>query len=321
MKNEKKVGVLLVNLGTPEAPTPFHVAKFLTEFLMDSRVIDVPFLKRSILVRLLIIPSRKKKIAEAYARIWTDQGSPLLVNSQNFEKRLQKAMGETVSISLAMRYQTPSIEEKLQELQKKRLDTLLILPLFPQYASATSGSILQHVMGILSQWNEIPKIKMISQFHDYEPFIEAFAIQGRKYPLVEYDHILFSFHGLPQRQMEQSSPAYQDDCKRTAELIAKRLNISTDRYSVSFQSRLGKEPWTQPYTTDIIEKLAKAHKKKVLVFSPAFVADCIETLHEIQVELQDEFRRFGGDELHLVEGLNDSPHWVEAVQTLIAENI
>lgn len=321
MKNEEKVGVLLVNLGTPPAPTPFHVAKFLTEFLMDSRVIDSPFLKRFFLTRCLIIPSRKKKIAEAYARIWMKAGSPLYVHSQNFVEKLQKAMGDTVSIRLAMRYQTPSIEEKLKELQKKRLDTLLILPLFPQYASATSGSILQHVMGLLSQWSEIPKIKMISEFHDYEPFIEAFIIQGRKYPLQEYDHILFSFHGLPQRQMEQSSPKYQADCTRTAELIAKGLNIPESRYSISFQSRLGKEPWTQPYTTDIIESLAKTNKKKVLVFSPAFVADCIETLHEIQIELQDEFRRFGGERIDLVEGLNDAPHWVDAVQTLITENI
>ncbi|MDB6080742.1 MAG: ferrochelatase [Chlamydiia bacterium] len=320
MAKKKKIGVLLVNVGTPQLPTPALVSRYLTEFLSDPRVIDIPYLKRFFLVRCCIVPLRKKRIARCYESIWTEKGSPLLVNCQNFTNKLQDALGCDYIVRLAMRYQLPSLEVTLQELQKLDLSELVVFPLFPQYASPTTGSILEKVSQIVSQWNVIPNVKMIAEFHDHPLYIQALAKQGSKYAIAEYDHILFSFHGLPERLMKKSSPSYQRDCLKTAALLAEELEIPQERYTVTFQSRLGSEPWCQPYTSDVVKKLAKAGSKKILVFSPAFVADCLETIYEIGVELQQEFRESEGECLELVEALNDSPLWTAAAKTLIMEN-
>lgn len=331
---EGSVGVLLVNLGTPDSPTLRDVNRYLIEFLTDSRVIDFPWLKRQLLVRGLIVPARLKQSTKLYQKLWTDQGSPLLYHSVNLKKSLQESLGQNYKVALAMRYQNPSIEKGLKELVAHSVKSIIILPLFPQYASATTGSVQQKVMEIVSQWVNIPAMTFIDGFHQERDFIEALCERGRQYELASYDHILFSFHGLPERQIQKAdlkgcclksnccekpshSLCYRKQCYETAWAIAEGLNLTPDRYSVCFQSRLGKEPWIQLYASDVIHDCAKKGYRSLLVFSPSFVCDCLETISEIGEEYDLEFKKVGGKKLQLVEGLNDHPIFVKALHRLI----
>lgn len=335
----EKTGVLLVNLGTPDSPSHTDVKKYLTEFLTDPRVIDIPYLKRQLLVRGAIIPRRYKTSSEAYKRIWTDEGSPLMVYGRALEKRLSEVLPSHVYVKLAMRYQTPSIHSALEELLKKDLDHLIVLPLFPQYASATTGSIFQKVMDEISSKVTFPKLTFIRSFHDHPKMIEAFAERGREACWEDYDHILFSFHGLPERQLiasdnngccmkkkdccrvfrEENRHCYTAQCYATAAAIVAKLGIPEGRYTTCFQSRLGADPWTQPYASDVIKELAAKKCKRVLSFCPSFVCDCLETLFEFGEEYKQEFCHLGGETLDLVPGLNDGQLWIEAVLEIIHE--
>ncbi len=333
-----KKGVLLVNLGTPDSPSTADVRKYLDEFLMDERVIDIPAIKRTLLVKGIIVPFRSPKTSKLYKEIWGDKGSPLLYFSQLQKDLLQKQLGDDYQVELAMRYQHPSIESALKKLKDAGVESIRVIPLFPHYASASSGSVLQKVMELVSKWQTIPNISFVNSFHDNELMIKVFAENGKKYQPDNYDHILFSFHGLPQRQLiksdhtgrhclqadnccstltEDNKFCYSAQCHDTARLIAEQLSIPKDKFSVCFQSRLGKEPWVQPYTTDVLKKLASEGKKRLLVFSPAFVADCLETLYEITVEYHEEFRELGGEHVQLVESLNDHPLWIDALEGLV----
>jgi len=335
-----KTGVLLVNLGTPKSPNPRDVYRYLIEFLTDKRVIDLPWLRRQLLVRGAIVPSRYRQSAKAYQQIWTDEGSPLLVYSKKLEIALSHSLGGNYVIRLGMRYQDPSLEEQIAELMKNDLSHLIILPLFPQYASATTGSVYQRVQEILSKYSVLPKLTFIDQFANDSGMISAFGTIAREYSLKDYDHFLFSFHGLPQRQLKaadrygkclthpeccrevcnENRLCYSAQCYGTAFAIAKNLNFQATEYSVSFQSRLGKEPWMQPYTSDVIKELAREGKKKVLVFCPSFVCDCLETIYEIGVEYAQEFKHAGGEQLDLVRGLNAHPEWIQALAQMISRN-
>jgi protoporphyrin/coproporphyrin ferrochelatase len=335
-----QTGVLLVNLGTPQSPQASDVRRYLLEFLTDKRVIDFSWLWRQILVRGLIIPSRYHQSAKSYAHIWTEQGSPLLVHGFELTKALQDSLGEDFKVELAMRYQTPSIEESLARLMKLPLRKLIVIPLFPQYASATTGSVNEKVMNLLSRHTVIPEVTFIQQFATFPPFIEALIATAKSLNLSNYDHILFSYHGLPQRHIKKAdivgtclrqgdcchslgssnAGCYAAQCFATTRAVVEKLNIPKERYSLSFQSRLGKEPWLQPYTGDSITQLAKEGKKRVLVFCPSFVCDCLETLHEIGVEYAAEFKQAGGDVLELVPGLNQHPVWVQALKQLVHSN-
>ncbi|KQR72544.1 ferrochelatase [Pedobacter sp. Leaf176] len=333
-----KKGILLVNLGTPDSPAVSDVKKYLDQFLMDERVIDIPAFNRTLLVKGVIVPFRSPKTAKLYKEIWGENGSPLLYYSKLQATMLQERLGNEYHVELAMRYQSPSIDSALANLKAGLVESIQVIPMFPQYASASTGSVMQLVMELVSKWPTVPPISFVNSFHDNELMIKVFAENARKHNLENYDHILFSFHGLPERQLlkcdhtgnyclkssdccqtlnDTNKFCYSAQGHDTARLIAKELNISNEDYTVCFQSRLGKEPWVQPYTTDVLKRLAGEGKKRLLVFSPAFVADCLETLYEITVEYHEEFRALGGEHVQLVESLNDSPVFIEALAGMI----
>lgn len=329
-------GVLIVNLGTPRSYKPFDVFRYLNEFLTDSRVIDSPWLKRQLLVRGVIVPSRYRQSAEQYRHLWTEEGSPLLFHGQAVEKKLQDALGPTFKVVLAMRYQFPSIQEGLKRLQQEQVEEITILPLFPQYASATTGSVHQKVMETLQTWQVIPKLIFINHYYDHPSFIKAFCARAEQYKIASYDHILFSFHGLPEKQIRKADPhgkclsdqccqeachfCYKAQCYATARAIAKRLSLSQKDYTICFQSRLGKEPWIQPYFNDVLSSCIQQGYRRLLVFCPSFVCDCLETTCEITYEYGKRFKEMGGKELQLVEGLNSHPTWIETLQQLVLEH-
>lgn len=334
-----KKAVLLINLGTPDAPTRGAVYRYLKQFLLDPRVIDINAISRNLLVRGIIAPFRSGSSAELYKQVWTEEGSPLKVYGYLLQERVQELLGDDYMVELGMRYQSPSIESALEKVLKAKVTEIIVIPLFPQYSSACVGSVHQEIMRLLSKKQNIPTTKFVSSYYDYEPMIEAFAARGRQYDVESYDHVLFSYHGLPERQIRKGDDfnqckfgeccnkmsldnqyCYRAHCFATTRAIAAKLEIATENYSVVFQSRLGRDPWLQPYTSDAVEELAKAGKKRVLVFCPAFIADCLETTIEIGVEYQEEFEGFGGEHLQLVEGLNDHPKWIEAVKNLVLDN-
>lgn len=322
-------GILLINLGTPDSPKPWDVFRYLNEFLTDERVIDFSWFKRQLLVRGLIVPFRFLASSKSYKAIWTEKGSPLRFHTMEAARKLQGNLGSGYRVEVAMRYQNPSIPEVLKKL--KSVSELIVVPLFPQYASATTGSIVEKVMEEIQTWNEIPKIKILDSFHDSEAVIEAFAAQAKEFDIPSYDKVLFSFHGLPVRQLTKANPhcqkkksccksnkrCYAAQCYQTADLLAKKLSLKAGEWEICFQSRLGKEPWIQPYTTDTLKKLRSQGVENILVFCPAFVADCLETIHEIGVEYAEEFKHMGGKRLDLVPSLNGSKEWVSALETMV----
>lgn len=332
-----KKGVLLVNLGTPDAPTWGAVYKYLKQFLLDARVIDYPWIARNLLVRGIILPFRTSGSTKLYKELWLPEGSPLKVYGERLTAGVKEALGDEYIVELAMRYQSPSVESAIDNLLKAQVSEILVFPLFPQYASATTGSVHEEVMRIIRQKQTIPNIKMINSYHDFQPMIEVFAENGRKHDMSKYDHILFSYHGLPQRHLRKADTCnhclkvenccstlsiknqfcYSAQCHATTAALAKELGLSKEQYTTCFQSRLGKEVWAQPYTSEIIEERAKKGDKNLLVFCPAFVADCLETTIEISVEYQEEFEELGGEHVQLVESLNDHPKWIEAVADYI----
>lgn len=333
---KRKTGVLLVNLGTPDSPSVKDVRSYLSQFLNDPRVIDIPWLARKILVNLIIVPFRAPKSAAIYKKLWTENGSPLLFYSNKVALLLQRELGESYDVHLAMRYKNPSIPSVLETMRKKNYSTIIVLPMFPQYASASTGSALEEVMRVVRTWWVIPEVKFISQYYDDPGFIEALVARGRQYDTNAYDHILFSYHGLPERQVdkvyseglcsdhdceteitEENKYCYKATCYATTRLLAERLNIPKERYTVCFQSRLDKK-WLEPFSDKVVEDCARKGMKKILVFSPAFTADCLETIIEIGDEYQEIFKEHGGEKVQLVESLNDHPLWVKCLKDLVS---
>ena len=341
-----KTAVLLINLGTPDSPSVKDVRKYLFEFLNDPRVIDIPAIARFILVNLIIVPFRAPKSAKIYEELWVNnglpdgiKGSPILYYGKSVQEKLQKTLGNDYDVYLAMRYKNPSVDEVLSAIYKKNYEKIIVIPLFPQYASATTGSVIDKVMKIISRWWVIPEVKFIGQFYDNDGFINTVVEQASKYKLDEYDHILFSYHGLPVRQVdkvykdgtlcqehyceteinETNQFCYKATCYATTRLVAKKLGLREDKYTVCFQSRLDKK-WLEPFADKMIIEQAKKGAKKLLVFSPAFVADCLETLIEIGVEYQKLFEEHGGKKVQLVESLNDHPMWIETLKDVVKNN-
>ena len=334
-----KKGVLLVNLGTPDSPSTADVRKYLDEFLMDPRVIDVNAALRTFLVKAVIVPFRAPKSAKLYQAIWDDKtGSPLKHYSILQQQALQQRLGDGYMVELAMRYQSPSIESALQKLKDALVSEIQVIALFPQYASASTGSVHEKVMNIVKEWQTVPNISFVNSFHDNELMIETFVDNAAKYQPETYDHILFSFHGLPQRQLKKCDHTHNyclkvDGCCNTlnntnklcysaqshdtARLIAAKMGLPKEKYTVCFQSRLGSDPWVQPYTSEVIKQMAEQGKKRLLVFCPAFVSDCLETVYEVTTEYGDEFKALGGEHVQLVESLNDSPKWIDALVGMV----
>jgi ferrochelatase len=341
-----KTAVLLINLGTPDSPSVKDVRKYLFEFLNDPRVIDIPAIARFILVNLIIVPFRAPKSAKIYEELWVNnglpdgiKGSPILYYGKSVLEKLQQALGNNYDVYLAMRYKNPSIDDVLADIYKKNYEKSIFIPLFPQYASATTGSVIDKVMRIVSKWWVIPEVKFIGQFYDNDGYINTVVERARKYNLDEFDHVIFSYHGLPVRQVdkvykdktlceehnceteinEANQFCYKATCYATTRLIAKKLGLSAEKYTVCFQSRLDKK-WLEPFADKVIIEQARKGAKRLLVFSPAFVADCLETLIEIGVEYQKLFEEHGGEKVQLVESLNDHPMWVETLKEMVKNN-
>ena len=338
----KKTGVLLIQLGTPDSPSRGDVARYLREFLGDPRVIDIPYLSRKLLVNGIIVPFRAPKSAKIYKELW-DLGngvSPLLTYSNQVKELVQKRFGaEDVTVELAMRYQNPSMDSVLEKMRKAHYDQLIIIPMFPQYASASSGSAMDKAMEIIRKWWVIPEIKVVSQFYDHEGYIDSVVARANEFNIVDYDKIMFSYHGLPERHVdkvyddglcsdhnceheveEDAKFCYKATCYATTRLIAEKLGLSKDQYMVSFQSRLNQK-WIQPFSDDIIRQWGAEGAKKILAFSPAFVADCLETLIEIGDEYQELFVEHGGEKVQLVPSSNDHPRFIDCVEDLIRQRL
>jgi protoporphyrin/coproporphyrin ferrochelatase len=339
--SKAKTGVLLINLGTPDSPETPDVRKYLREFLMDRRVIDIPYPNRFALINFIIAPFRAPKSSKVYKELWDEKGSPLLYLGLELKELVQKALGEDFLVSFGMRYQSPTLESAIKELEGKGLEKIIILPLFPQYSSAANGSAIEKTMEFIKLWEVIPSVSIISKFFDHPLFIKTFAKIGRKYmESKEWDHFIFSYHGLPERQILKSSVdgycqvnqkccakyhsknryCYRAQSYETTRLLAAELGIPEEKYTVCFQSRLGKTPWIQPYADEVIPELAKKGKKKILFFSPSFIADCLETTIEGGVEYKELFKEHGGEEWQLVESLNTDPLWVECVKEMVESN-
>lgn len=333
-----KTAVLLIQLGTPDSPKTKDVRNYLFEFLNDARVIDLPWLLRKLLVNLIIVPFRAPKSAKVYKELWTEEDSPLLLYSKSLQNKLQVELGSAYKVELAMRYKNPSMGEVLERMRKEHYNKIILLPLFPHYASATTGSALEKALSIISKWYVIPELKIVSTYFDNVNFIDSIVEQGKQFIITDFDHILFSYHGLPNRQVdkvyedakpcsshnceneiaEENRFCYKAQCYATSRLVSEKLNIKKENYTVCFQSRLNKE-WLEPFADKTIIELAKNGIKKILVFSPAFVADCLETTIEIGVEYQELFREHGGEQIQLVPSLNDHPRWVETLKNLVID--
>jgi ferrochelatase len=339
----KKTGVLLIQLGTPDSPRVSDVRSYLSEFLNDPRVIDLPYLIRKILVNGIIVPFRAPKSAKIYKELWElgEGESPLLTHTLALQALLQKNFeGELLTIEMAMRYKNPSLDSVLEKMRLANYDRSVMLPLFPQYASASTGSAIEKAMDIIRKWWVIPEIKIISQFYDNPGYIHSIVDNAKKFQLSDYDHILFSYHGLPERQVdkvyegtdlcedqpcelevnEKNKFCYKATSYATTRLIAKELGLTEKDYTVCFQSRLDKK-WLTPFSDKVVEEWAEKGAKKLLVFSPAFVADCLETLIEIGDEYQEIFEEKGGEKVQLVPSSNTHPAFVEGLTQLIREQL
>jgi len=289
------------------------------------------------LVNLIIVPFRAPKSAKIYQKLWTENGSPLLYYSQRVQQLLQVELGSDYEVFLAMRYKNPSIPDVMETIRKRNYTKIIVLTMFPQYASASTGSALDEVMRVLRTWWVIPDVKIISQYYDHPLYLEGFVERSKKYNLDDYDHILFSYHGLPERQVdkvydegvcadhdcehsitEENKYCYKATCYATTRLLAEKLNLTPDRYTVCFQSRLDKK-WLRPFSDEVVKECAVKGMKKILVFSPAFTADCLETIIEIGEEYQEIFEHHGGEKVQLVESLNDHPLWVACLKDLVLQ--
>lgn len=343
MSIPQKTGILLLNLGTPDSPITADVRKYLREFLCDPRVLDIPWLQRQLLVKCIIAPFRGPKSAAQYQQIWTKEGSPLLIHSQNLAAKLQKKMGDNYVVELGMRYQSPPVSQALNKILKTPgVGKIVIVPLYPQYSASATSSSVDKAVELLKKQDIIPPFVFTGPFYDHPLFIEAFEkVWKKKYKFEDYDHFLFSYHGLPERHIMTASHeknmqcnlnhccdaissqnyfCYRASCFHTTRLLADALQLKKGTYSSSFQSRLGKDPWIKPYTDHTIIELAKSGLKKMLVFSPAFVADCLETIFEVKVEYARLFKEHGGETLDLAESLNDNDEWVNALNGIIKAN-
>lgn len=332
----KHRALLLVNVGTPDKPEKRMVSRYLTEFLNDKRVIDIPWVFRKILVNIIIIPFRVGKSTGLYQRLWTENGSPLLYHLNSLVKKLQHKVNSGTKVYGAMRYGNPSLETVLMQIKNDGAGEITVFPMYPQYASSTTGSVAEKLFQIISKWEVIPAIRIVGQFYNHPAFLNVMTQRINSYNPDTFDHIIFSYHGLPMRQINKVHPnimgnkcdcknempqhgifCYQATCYETSRLLLKKLGVSSGKSTVSFQSRLSRN-WLEPFTDEVVVQLAKNGAKRVLVAAPAFVADCLETIVEIE-DYNHLFKQHGGHELILVPGLNDDEEWVDAVLEIVGE--
>lgn len=321
-----KTAILLMNVGSPDAPNKTAVKRFLSDFLNDKRVIDLPWLFRTILVNLIIIPFRVKKSTALYKRLWTEKGSPLLYISEELKNKLQAKYSNNTKVFVGMRYGNPGYKKAIAEIKKEGFKRLIVLPLYPQHALSTTETSFVAVRKELKKQNLSIDVIEIGQFYKNTEFIEAFARQAAKCKPEQFNHVVFSFHGIPIRQDKKSKPvedlnySYRKACYETANAIAKKLNLSSTSYSVGFQSRLSKN-WLTPFTDNLLLKKLKQDQKRILVVAPAFVTDCLETIVEIEYDYSEDFIKNGGEKLQLVTSLNAEDFWVLTLYNIINKNL
>ncbi|MDR3608777.1 MAG: ferrochelatase [Oligoflexia bacterium] len=345
-------GVFLLNLGTPDGagpnrgfgqgPTTKEVRRYLREFLMDPYVVDIPAIARWLLVHAVILPRRPARSAEAYRKIWTQRGSPLLVHLDDLVAGVSARLGAGYKVVGGMRYGNPSIEKAFQELKTAGVEEVRVIPLYPQYSLAATESSIEECRRVVRKIAPALKLSFQPPFYGESVFLDAFAAVARKSMEDGHDHLIFSFHGLPERQVKKTDPTgrhclasekccdqmtkanvncYRAQCFATARGLASRLGVSEDSYSIGFQSRLGVTPWIRPYTDHLYAELAARGHKRVVVMCPAFVADCLETLEEVAIRGNEQFRSLGGEWLRLIPSLNSAPEWVDAVAHLVQAEV
>ncbi len=324
-EDPERFGVLIVNLGTPSAPTKIALRRYLRQFLMDPRVVEVPRLLWWVVLHGVILNTRPARSAAAYADIWTEAGSPLLVISQRQRDALRQALQELwptrVVVSLGMRYGQPSIARGLRELWQQGARRILVMPLYPQYSGSTVGATFDAVADTLKQWRWVPELRFMTHYHDRPVYIDALVKRIEEY-WAEHgraERLLFSFHGIPRRYLYAGDP-YHCQCHATARLVAQRLGLADAAWQVTFQSRFGREQWLKPYTDEVLGGLPAQGIKRVALICPGFAADCLETLEEIDVVNRELFIAAGGESFDYIPALNDSPAHIDALTALVREH-
>ena len=325
--NEGRIGVLLAQLGTPDAPTPAALRRYLRQFLSDPRVVERNRVLWWFVLRLLVLPRRPRHSAALYRRIWSSDGSPLLVISRSQARALEAALDrhapDRFKVALGMRYGRPSIGSAARELIGWGADRLLLFPLYPQYAGATTASTYDEVFRELSRLRFVPALRVVPPYYAHPAYIEALARSVREEMTgrpCRPEKIVVSFHGLPQRFVDRGDP-YASHCEATARALAARAGWDSGTYRITYQSRTGRQPWLQPYTDETLAELARSGVRDVMVICPGFVADCLETIDEIGRVGLEQFRAAGGETLQLVKGLNDRPAWIEAMAGIALEEL
>jgi len=338
---ETPTGLLLVNLGTPESPRPSDVRRYLREFLSDPRVFDMPAWKRALILELFILPTRPKASGEAYSKIWTERGSPLLFHTRDLAAKVQARLGAEVVVDVAMRYGNPSIPEAMRRFHDRGLQRVVLFPLYPQYSSAATGSSIEKAFDAASELWNVPYLQVVPPFYDHPAYVDACVREARPVlAAADPERVFLSFHGLPERHVQKSdrtgthclrrndccdrlveanADCYRAQCFATARAIADALAIPNEKRVICFQSRLGRDPWIRPFTDELVREAALAGVKRAVILSPAFVADCLETLEELGIRAVEDFRAHGGEELHLVPAPNSSDAWADAVVTIARE--
>ena len=324
--DERKIGILLVNLGTPDAPTTSAVRKYLAEFLADPRIVEIPRIIWWLILNLIILNIRPRKSRDLYKKVWTQDGSPLLVTSKKIVNKLKKSKNissdKNLSIDLAMRYGNPSIKKALDNFKDNNINRLAIIPMFPQYSAATTASIFDKISSEIKLWRNIPDVRFLSTYHDEPSYILACAERIKTFwkSKSKSKKLVFSFHGLPQVNLHKGDP-YHCYCHKTARLVANELNLNEDEYIVTFQSRFGTQVWLQPYTDEILTGLAKDGIDSVDIFCPGFLCDCLETLEEINMQSRENYILSGGKIFNYIPALNDCDENIDSMEKIILREI
>ena len=323
---EEKTGILLVNLGTPDAPTAKAVRPYLKQFLGDSRVVEIPRAVWWLILNGIILNTRPKKSAEKYASIWLKTGSPLRVYTEKQAILLKGFLGERARspfiVDFAMTYGNPSIPDALARLKEQNCQRILIMPMFPQYAASATGPVYDQVFAAMQKMRNLPAIRTVKHFHDHAGYIKALAANINDYWMRHGrpEKLVMSFHGVPKYTQDKGDP-YPCECHKTGRLLAEELSLTSEQYTVSFQSRFGRAEWVKPYTTATLKDLGKLKTRRVDVVCPGFVSDCLETLEEIAMEGREDFQHAGGGEYHYIPCMNDNDQWIHALTDLVMDNL
>lgn len=324
--DQLKVGILLANLGTPDAPTAQALRPYLRQFLSDRRVVEIPRLIWWFILNGIILAVRPKKSAEKYASVWTSEGSPLLVHAKKQALLLRGFLAQKIqspfTVELGMSYGNPSMESAIQKLKAQHCDRILVFPLYPQYAASSTGSALDAVWRVLLKTRNMPAVRTIKHYHDHPAYIEALAQSVREHWRIngKPNKLVMSFHGVPKFHLLKGD-MYHCECHKTGRLLAEALELNQDQYVIAFQSRFGKQEWLKPYLANILEYLGKAKVNRIDVICPGFSSDCLETLEEIAMEGKHIFQNNGGGEYHYIPALNENEAWIHAMTTIALENL